>query len=146
MEDRSKKRPGRVREPSWALLGDLSAQRAAKVRLRGRFGSPKGRPGGSQREAGRGQERPKSLPRAFFWVSFSMSMLRMLFHRFVHDFVSILGWFLESKTEPGGDPTRERQKCKKVAKVLYCRAKSRVRPFEKRSKIQENREQKRYQK
>ena len=45
-------------------------------------------------------------------------MLRTLFHRIFLDFLSILGWFLESKTEPGGDPTADRQKCKKVAKVL----------------------------
>ena len=114
----SKKRPGRVREPSWALLGDLSQQRVAKVRLRRGFGSPKGRPGGSQREARRGQERPKSLPRALFWVSFSTSILRLLFYRVLNAFVSILGWFLEWKTELRGDSTADRQKYKKVAKVL----------------------------
>ena len=34
------------------------------------------------------------------------------------DFSSILGWFLEAKTEPRGDPTADRWKSKKVAKVL----------------------------
>ena len=65
-----------------------------------------------------GRERPKSLPRALFWVSFSTSILRLLFYRFFNDFLSILGWFLESNTEPRGDSTADRQKCKKVAKVL----------------------------
>ena len=33
------------------------------------------------------------------------------------DFGAVLGRFLEAKTEPRGDPTAERWKCKKVAKV-----------------------------
>ena len=51
------------------------------------------------------------------------------------DFSSILGWFLEAKTEPRGDPTADRWKGKKVAKVLYCRAKSKVRPVQEQAKI-----------
>ena len=33
------------------------------------------------------------------------------------DFGAVLGRFLEAKTVPRGDPTAERWKCKKVAKV-----------------------------
>ena len=33
------------------------------------------------------------------------------------DFGPVLGRFLEAKTEPRGDPTAERRKCKNVAKV-----------------------------
>ena len=40
------------------------------------------------------------------------------FFRLGVDFEAVLGTFLEAKTEPRGDPTADRWKCKKVAKVL----------------------------
>ena len=39
------------------------------------------------------------------------------FFRLGVDFAAVFGKFLEAKTEPRDDPTAERWKCKKVAKV-----------------------------
>ena len=62
--------------------------------------------------------RPKSRKIASkFDVIFDVRFGRRFFTLGV-DFSSILGWFLEAKTEPRGDPTADRWKSKKVAKVL----------------------------
>ena len=53
-------------------------------RQKGGQEDPKGRPGW-------GQEKPKSVPRSFFWVSFSMSIWRMIFYRFFVDFGMVFG-------------------------------------------------------
>ena len=62
--------------------------------------------------------RPKSrkMPSKFD-VIFDVRFGRRFFTLGI-DFASILGWFLESKTEPRGDPTADRWKSNKVAKVL----------------------------
>ena len=50
------------------------------------FGEDFDRQRGGQEGPKGSRERPKSLPRALFWVSFSTSILRLLFYRFFNDF------------------------------------------------------------